>query len=110
MVVGVVVVAGQADLPEVVGALRSGGGLAGLLDGGEEEPDEDGDDRDRHQQLDQRKCPSGTTATTTPGLTGAGAAVLLGDPRVPTSLVASHLGPRGSGTSLVQPSAPAGRT
>ena len=33
--------------------------LAGRLDGGEQEPDEDADDADDHQQLDERE--SGTT-------------------------------------------------
>ena len=32
-----------------------GGGLADLLDGGQEEPDQDGDDGDHYQQLDQRE-------------------------------------------------------
>src|SRR5262249_58416931 len=51
---GVVVVAeGQAELLEVVGALHPRGGVADLLDGGEEQADEDGDDRYHHQQLDQ---------------------------------------------------------
>src|SRR5438128_11845000 len=40
---------------EVVLALHTVGGLAHLLDGGEQEADEDGDDRDHHQQLDQRE-------------------------------------------------------
>ena len=50
-----VVVDGQADLPQVVHALGAGGGLAHLLDGGQEQADEDGDDGDHHQQLDQRE-------------------------------------------------------
>jgi hypothetical protein len=45
----------EADLLEVVGALRPRGGLADLLDGGQQEADEDGDDGDHHQQLDQRE-------------------------------------------------------
>ena len=51
----VVVVQGQPQLLEVVAALQAGGGLADLLHGGEEQPDEDGDDGDHHQQLDQSK-------------------------------------------------------
>jgi len=51
----VVVVQRQADLFEVVGAAHAGGGLADLLDGGEEEADQDGDDRYHLQQLDQRE-------------------------------------------------------
>jgi len=49
-------VGGQRDLLEVVGALDAGGGLAHLLDGGQQEADEDGDDGDHHQQLDQREA------------------------------------------------------
>src|SRR5947209_4145833 len=37
------------------------GGRTDLLDGGQEQADEDGDDRDHHQQLDQRE-PAGTRA------------------------------------------------
>jgi hypothetical protein len=51
----VVVVQGQADLLQVVGAPHPGGGRANLLDGRQEEAGEDGDDRDHHQQLDQRE-------------------------------------------------------
>src|SRR5262249_16218412 len=51
----VIVVQGQRDLLEVVGALRASGGLAHLLDSGEQQADEDRDDRDHHQQLDQRE-------------------------------------------------------
>src|SRR5262249_40546058 len=40
--------------------------LAHLLDGGEEEADQDGDDRDHHQQLDQREG-GGPPARTGPG-------------------------------------------
>src|SRR5262249_19447065 len=59
----VVVVHGQADLLEVVGAAHAGGGLAHLLDGGDEEPDQNGDDRNHHQQLDQReRTPAGRLA------------------------------------------------
>src|SRR5262249_34416472 len=49
------VVQGQAQLLEVVGTLHTAGRLAHLLDGGEQEADEDGDDGDHHQQLDQRE-------------------------------------------------------
>ncbi len=48
-----VVVQGQADLLQVVDALRAAGRLRGRLDGGEQQGDQDGDDRDHHQQLDQ---------------------------------------------------------
>src|SRR5205085_11752882 len=46
---------GQRDLLEVVAALDALGGRAHLLDGGDEQADQDGDDRDDHQQLDQRE-------------------------------------------------------
>src|SRR5439155_15888558 len=39
----------------VVGTLAAGGRLADLLDGRQQEADQDGDDRDHHQQLDERK-------------------------------------------------------
>ena len=46
---------GQADLLEVVGALSPSRGLASRLDRRQEQGDQDRDDRDHHQQLDQRK-------------------------------------------------------
>jgi hypothetical protein len=46
----------DAELLQVVRALRPGGGLADLLNGREEEADQDRDDRDHHQQLDQREA------------------------------------------------------
>jgi hypothetical protein len=33
-----------------------GGGLADLLDGGEKQPDQDGDDPDHHEKLNQREA------------------------------------------------------
>jgi hypothetical protein len=45
----------DAELLDVVGARHACGGLAHLLDGGEEQADQDGDDGDHHQQLDQRE-------------------------------------------------------
>ena len=54
----VVVVDGQADLLEVVRALHPVGGLADLLDRGQQQADQDGDDGDHHQQLDQREADS----------------------------------------------------
>src|SRR5262249_38388408 len=49
------VVDGQPDLLEVVLALDACGGLADLLDGGQQQPDEDRYDCYDHQQLDQRE-------------------------------------------------------
>src|SRR5205823_2535287 len=60
----VVVVAGEGELLEVVGALHACGGLADLLDGGQEQADQDGDDRYYHQQLDQRERPQPPAKTT----------------------------------------------
>jgi len=54
----VVVVNRQRHLLEVVGALHPRRCLADLLDGGEEQADEDGNDGDDDEQLDQRKCQS----------------------------------------------------
>src|SRR5262249_33854757 len=51
-----VVVQGEAELLQVIGAAHACGGLAHLLHGGEQEADEDGDDRYHHQQLDQREA------------------------------------------------------
>src|SRR5262249_32890401 len=55
----VVVVDGQADLLEVVGALQACGGLADLLHRGEQQADEDRDDGDDHQQLGQGEARAG---------------------------------------------------
>src|SRR5262249_55535342 len=52
----VIVVQGQANLLEVVRAAHPRGGLADLLDGRQQQADQDADDGDDHQQLDQRKA------------------------------------------------------
>ena len=52
----VIVLGGQADLLEIVRALGTPRGLARGLDGRQEQRDQDGDDRDHHQQLDQREA------------------------------------------------------
>ena len=54
----VVVVQGEADLLEVIDALRSAGGLAGGLHGRQEQRDEHANDCDDHEQLDERKSAS----------------------------------------------------
>jgi hypothetical protein len=51
----VVIVQRQADLLEVVAALSAAGRLAGLLDGRQQQGDQDRDDRDDHEQFDERK-------------------------------------------------------
>ena len=56
------IVQGQADLLEVVLAFVPGGGLADLLHGRQQQPDQDGDDGDDHQQFDQRETMSGAAA------------------------------------------------
>src|SRR5262249_46653655 len=52
----VVVVEGQADLLEIVGTLGPGRRLPHFLDGRQEQADEDRDDRDHHQQLNEREA------------------------------------------------------
>ena len=47
---------GCRELTQIVGTLRSSPGLAGLLDRGEKEPDERGDDRDDNEQFDEREA------------------------------------------------------
>ena len=48
-----VVLRGQAELLEVVGALGAAGGLAGRLHGRQQQRDQHGDDGDHDQQFDQ---------------------------------------------------------
>ena len=48
----------QTDLLEVVLAMGSPGRLAGSLDRGEQQPDQNADDGNDHQQFDQREAPS----------------------------------------------------
>src|SRR5947199_54813 len=58
---GGAVVEGDAQLVQVVLGLGAGGGLADLLDRGQEQADEDGDDGDDDQQLDEREAATLTT-------------------------------------------------
>src|SRR5262245_39732722 len=53
----VVVVERKTDLLEIVLALHSGRGFADLLDRRQEKTDQDGDDRNHHQQLNERERP-----------------------------------------------------
>jgi hypothetical protein len=46
----------QAHLLEVVAALRAGRGRPHLLDGRQQQADQDGDDRNDDEQLDQREA------------------------------------------------------
>jgi len=51
---------------EVIGALGASGSLADLLDSGQEQANQDGNDGDHHQQLDQRETQGkGTQVQTT---------------------------------------------
>jgi hypothetical protein len=52
----VVILQGDADLVQVVSALGAGGGLADFLHGGQQQANQDRNDRDHHQQLDQREA------------------------------------------------------
>jgi hypothetical protein len=58
------VVNSQAQLLEIVAALGTAGGLAHLLNGRDEQGDEDCNNGDHHQQLDQGE--GGTHRLTTP--------------------------------------------
>jgi hypothetical protein len=51
-------VASDAQLLEVIAALRACGGFADLLDGGQQQADQDRDDGDDHQEFDQREAPA----------------------------------------------------
>jgi hypothetical protein len=48
----------EADLAEIIRALRSASGLPGELECRQKERDEYGNDADHHQQLNQRECTS----------------------------------------------------
>ena len=50
-----VVVGRETPLFDVVAATHPGGRFADLLDGGEQQADQNGDDRDHHQEFDQRE-------------------------------------------------------
>ena len=61
-----VIVQGQADLLEVVDALDPPRRLAGRLDGRQQQGDQDRDDRDHHQQFDQREGRSSSRHRSSP--------------------------------------------
>jgi hypothetical protein len=48
-----VLVCGQTELPQVVAAVRTVGGLTRALHRGKDQADQDGDDRDHNQKLDE---------------------------------------------------------
>jgi hypothetical protein len=50
----------EADLLEVILALRAARGFAGRLDRGEQQRDQNANDGDDHEQLNQREGPIGT--------------------------------------------------
>src|SRR5262249_10205602 len=79
----VVVVQRQGELLEVVGALHPRRRLADLLEGGEQQADEDSDDGDHYQQLDQREggaLPAHGTGLAKKEITG-GKRVMISEPR-----------------------------
>jgi hypothetical protein len=45
----------EADLLQVVRTLHPPGRLTRRLDGGQQQGDQDGDDRDHHQEFDERE-------------------------------------------------------
>ena len=51
-----IVVDAEADLLEIISTLDAASRLACGLDGGQKQSDQHGDDRDHHEQLDQRKA------------------------------------------------------
>jgi hypothetical protein len=53
---GLMVQGGQPDLLEIIGALDPVGRFADLLDGGQEEADQDRDDSHDHHQFHERKA------------------------------------------------------
>jgi hypothetical protein len=55
-----IIVHREAELFEIVGALRATGCLASGLNGRQEQGDQDGNDCNHHQQLDQREASSGS--------------------------------------------------
>jgi hypothetical protein len=56
-------VQGQAELLQVVVALRANSRFATFLHGGQEQADQHRDNGDHHQQLDQRKGPAAGRVT-----------------------------------------------
>src|SRR5205823_7564262 len=106
LVVGVVVaVHGQADLLEVVLALGAGGGLADLLDGGQEQADQDPDDREDDQHLDQGKATAVASHGSPPPnkrMPGyrLGAAAHQGPPQTAPEPATGRSGPRSAGRDL----------
>jgi hypothetical protein len=51
----VVIVNGNAELLQIIPALRAAGGFARLLDGRQQQGNQDRDNRDHHQQLNERE-------------------------------------------------------
>ena len=58
----VVIVDADADLPEIIEALRPAARLAGLLDGRQQNAGERANDRDDDERLDERHAAGGTAA------------------------------------------------
>ena len=62
-----VIVAGEAKLLQIVFALCSACGLTGLLNGWQQQRDENGNDRNHDQQFNERKRSFGGTLQLHPG-------------------------------------------
>jgi hypothetical protein len=56
-------VGGQSELFEIVAALNARRGLSDLLDGWQQQADQNADDRNHHQQLDERETTPSTRDT-----------------------------------------------
>ena len=63
----VIVVHGQPDLLQVVGALNAAGGFASRLNGGQQQSDQDRNNRDNNQKFDQSETRRRTTIRTLHG-------------------------------------------
>ena len=79
----VVVMQGQAELLEIIPALKSPRRLADFLNGGQEQADQDGDDRNNDHQLQQGECRSGASKNP------------VGVPRIRSISMEAHDGPPG---------------
>ncbi len=89
----VIILQGETDLLEVVGATDPPRGLSGRLNGRQQQRDQDGDDRDHHQELDQCE-------TRTPHFHDC----LLRRPRVDTRSTGAALSTRDEFGCVVRPS------
>jgi hypothetical protein len=75
----VVRVQGQTELLQIVGALGAGCSLADLLNGRQQETNQDGNNRDHHKQFDQREGITLTVLATFSSLQVSGKTQLMAD-------------------------------